>query len=157
MKKIIVFLLALTSHACIAQDVQVYPPSWWVGMKTNNIQLLIRSTSELAVDKININHPGITITGRHSFENRRYAAIDISISDIAQPGQLKIDLDESNAKKAVSWILNPKKEGNGKQYAQGVTSSEFIDLLITDRFSNGDPTNDQIIFWIRKVAIKGFE
>ena len=40
--------------------------------------------------------------------------------------------------------MKERRKGNGTLYAQGVTSSDFIYLLMPDRFSNGDTTNDRI-------------
>jgi glycosidase len=34
--------------------------------------------------------------------------------------------------------------GNGTSFAQGVTSKDLVYLLMPDRFSNGDPSNDRI-------------
>ena len=44
MKKIIVILIALFTihHSLQAQYAQVFPTSWWVGMKWNKVQLLIK-------------------------------------------------------------------------------------------------------------------
>jgi glycosidase len=40
--------------------------------------------------------------------------------------------------------LKKRRSGNGTRFAQGVNAADFVYLLMPDRFSNGDPTNDQI-------------
>ncbi|MFM7428272.1 MAG: cyclomaltodextrinase N-terminal domain-containing protein [Flammeovirgaceae bacterium] len=35
------WFLCFLSHA---QSIEVYPPHWWVGMKLNTVQVLLRST-----------------------------------------------------------------------------------------------------------------
>jgi neopullulanase len=44
----------------------------------------------------------------------------------------------------LQYELKARRPGNGKQFAQGVTSSDFIYLLMPDRFSNGETSNDKM-------------
>lgn len=146
--KVLLLLLLLVfgiSSVSTQAATEVYPTNWWTGMKMNQIQLLLRSTDdELASKKVSISHPGITILRTHQFENARYVAVDISIAPTAKPGVVTIELKGKGKIQKVKWQLDPKREGNGTAYAQGVTSSDFINLLITDRFSNGDTSNDRV-------------
>jgi hypothetical protein len=128
-----------------AQRVDIYPTNWWTGMKMNHIQLLIRSKDEaLSHQKIEINYPGIKVLKIHHFENPKYTAIDILITSAAKPGHVNIIFKDGIKTSVIAWPLLAKPLGNGTLYARGVTSSDFIDLLLTDRFSNGDTTNDRI-------------
>jgi glycosidase len=43
----------------------------------------------------------------------------------------------------VDYELKERGKGNGNTYAQGVTSADLIYLLMPDRFSNGDLSNDR--------------
>ena len=47
-------------------------------------------------------------------------------------------------KVSINYELKARRAGNGTAFAQGVTSSDFVYLLMPDRFSNGDATNDRI-------------
>lgn len=134
---------------CIVSDVlaqeEVYPTKWWTGMKMNEIQLLVRSQKkELNKSNINIPYPGIHISKIHTFENPRYLAIDISIDSSARPGNVPLIFKDGPTSQTLMWKLEKQKEGKGKSYAQGINSGDFIDLIITDRFSNGDITNDKV-------------
>jgi len=147
MKKTFIFLLVLMNCTLFinAKNIDVYPTNWWVGMKTNSIQLLIRSTNEnFSSDKVIINYPGISILGTHPFQNKKYIAIDILIAPETIPGDVIIELNQKGGKQKIKWPLYKRRLGNGTEYAQGVTSSDFIELIMMDRFSNGDPTNDQV-------------
>jgi glycosidase len=138
----LVFVFSLTTNA---KNTEVYPTNWWVDMKTNSVQLLIRSTDDLfATNKVVINYPGITIVKTYSFPNQRYIAVDIVIAPEAVAGDVIIELNQKGGKQKIKWPLYNRRSGNGTQYAQGVTSSDFIDLIMVDRFSNGDVTNDQV-------------
>ncbi|MET3027096.1 alpha-amylase family glycosyl hydrolase [Flavobacterium sp. UW10123] len=147
MKKTVLFLMLLFCFSWVinAKNTEVYPTNWWVGMKTNSIQLLIRSIdASFTTDKVSINYPGITINKTYSFPNAKYIAIDITIAPETTAGDVFIELNQKSGKQKIKWPLYDRKPGNGTQYAQGVTSSDFIELIMVDRFSNGDTANDKV-------------
>ncbi len=148
MKKNIFTFLFIAVLGCLkvyAQQTQIYPSNWWVGMKMNHVQLLIRSDNKmLSRQKIKISYPGVTLLKTHQFPNPKYTAIDIVISPTAKPGQVTITFANGTATSAIAWPLLAKRAGNGISYAQGITSADFVDLLLTDRFSNGDTANDRV-------------
>jgi glycosidase len=128
-----------------AQYADVYPTNWWVGMKNNKVQLLIKSAdSSLYKSVVTIKYPGITLGKVSTFENGKYLAVDITIGATAKPGNVKINLNNNGATNTISWPLAARRKGNGSSFAQGVTSADFIYLLMPDRFSNGNTGNDRI-------------
>ncbi|MEZ0183232.1 alpha-amylase family glycosyl hydrolase [Flavobacterium oncorhynchi] len=147
MKKTFFFYLVLMCFTCIvnAKNIDVYPTNWWTGMKTNSIQLLIRSTDEVfSSADVSINYSGIKVLKTHQFSNKKYLAVDITILPEALPGTVLIEVAKNGKKQKINWQLNSRRSGNGTEYAQGVNSSDFIDLIMVDRFSNGDPSNDRV-------------
>ncbi len=147
MKKTFFFFLILLPLAFVAnaKNIDVYPTNWWVDMKTNSIQLLIRSTGEaFSSERASISYAGIKVLKTHQFSNKKYLAVDILISPEARPGTVAIEVIQNGKKQKIHWFLNSRRTGNGTEYAQGVNSADFIDLIMADRFSNGDPTNDRI-------------
>lgn len=147
MKKTFFFYLVLMCFTCIvsAKNIDVYPTNWWTGMKTNSIQLLIRSTDEaFSSAEVSINYSGIKVLKTHQFSNKKYLAVDITILPEAVAGTVLIEVTKNGKKQKINWQLNARRSGNGTEYAQGVNSSDFIDLIMVDRFSNGDPSNDRI-------------
>jgi glycosidase len=149
MKKTLLTLLLITAIGYLkpqAQQTDIYPTNWWTGMKMNKIQLLIRSENKaLSGQQVMINYPGIKLLKIHHFPNPKYTAVDILITSAAKPGNVNIIFKEGIKSNVMSWPLLKKPDGNGTRYAQGVTSADFIDLLLTDRFSNGDTTNDRVV------------
>lgn len=129
-----------------AQYAAVYPTNWWVGMKHNKVQLLLRGTYEgFNKEKVRINYPGVTVTGTHTTENSKYLLVDIFVQPAAKPGNVGIELiGAGNKVHALQWPLLARRKGNGTDYAKGVTSADFIYFLMPDRFSNGDTTNDHV-------------
>ena len=61
------------STMSLAQYAQVYPTNWWVGMKWNKVQLLIKGDKEgFNKEKISINYPGVSITKVNKLDNSKY-------------------------------------------------------------------------------------
>jgi neopullulanase len=130
--------LVLATTVC--SQTTIYPTNWWTGMRWNKVQLLIRGENAFSDTVVRISYPGIRVDKVHRFKNPKYLAVDITISPSARPGDVSVRLGS----KKLKWSLEAKRRGNGKEYAQGVRSEDFIYLLMPDRFSNGDPSNDRI-------------
>ncbi len=146
MRKIIAIVsICLVTIFVDAQSIDVYPPNWWVGMKLNTVQVLLRSNDPTFSRQIfTVNYPGVSILRSHLFENGKYQALDLAISPDAKPGIITFLGVDGKKKTKFNWPLNPRRPGNGTAFAKGVNSSDFIYLIMPDRFSNGDPKNDKI-------------
>ncbi len=152
MKKLLLALVVvLYSIILFGQDVVVYPTNWWVGMKLNKIQLVLRETDMnkiIAVDKLAVksSSPDLTITKVTKLQNKRYLVLDVSIAPNAHPQTVNISFGgvAVNEWRKVSFELKARRKGNGSAYAQGVSAADFIYFLMPDRFSNGDENNDHI-------------
>ncbi len=145
MKKIqfsIVFcLFSLVSQA---QYAELFPTGWFTGMKWNKVQIIVRGEYDgFYKEKVRIQYPGVQLVKVHTFENGKYLALDVTISSEAKPGNISIEFINGAKAHAVSWPLHARREGRGKQFATGVTSADFVYLLMPDRFSNGNPANDK--------------
>lgn len=132
------------------ENYKCYPTHWWTGMKWNKVQVMVHSEGDLNVwaDKstVRINYPGVKLIKIHKPENRKYVFLDLEITSAAKPGKIKIDFVFISSKEGFSiyYELKGRRSGNGTSYAQGVTSKDFMYLIMPDRFSNGDETNDRI-------------
>ena len=151
--KFIIFLFAVLviHHSSSSQNIAVYPTNWWVGMKHNNIQLMLHSTDTnkiIAVDKLIVNSssPDLKIKNIHKVENKRYIFLDVEIAANAKPKTVTISLGGIIAGEwnKVLFELKPRRSGNGAAFAQGINSGDLVYLIMPDRFSNGDTTNDKM-------------
>jgi glycosidase len=124
------------------QDIRLFPTNWWVGMTLSNVQLIVKGgTSDFNLQKVTISYPGVELRKIHRLENKKYYALDVHISPTAKPGIVTIKIGDI----AVKWPLGQKnKKGNGITYARGATCSDLMYLIMPDRFSNGDYSNDRI-------------
>lgn len=151
MKKILfVLLLNFSFFIGTAQttDVKCYPTHWWTGMKWNKLQVMVHG------DKIADNFPmikmgpngiklatGVSLTKINRVENPNYIFLDLVIDATAKPGKFTFPFLKNIS---LEYELKPRRKGKGNDYAQGVTSRDFIYLIMPDRFSNGDAANDKV-------------
>ncbi|HPB52212.1 MAG TPA: glycoside hydrolase family 13 protein [Saprospiraceae bacterium] len=122
--------------------VRINPTNWWIGMEDNTVQILIQGHSDgFNNQAVSINYPGVKLEKIHRLPNKHYFALDVSISPATKPGVVRIHI----GKDSYDWSLAMKNvKDNGKSYAQGVTAKDLIYLIMPDRFSNGDLSNDRI-------------
>ena len=84
---------------------------------------------------------GVYLTKINRVENPNYVFLDLTINADARPGKFSFPfLKDIN----LQYELKARRKGNGTAYAQGVTSKDFIYLIMPDRFSDGDSTNDRV-------------
>ena len=139
-------LLFIISNKPFAQQTQLYPSNWWIGMKWNKVQILVYNNQKSIKNTIvKIAYPGVVLNKIHRLENEKYLALDVTVSATAKPGNVNIIFIEDSKTTLVQWPLQLKQTGNGITYAKGITSSDFMYLLMPDRFSNGDISNDKIV------------
>lgn len=128
-----------------ALAIEAYPSNWFVQMKWNKVQVLLRATdADFSKATVSVNYPGVVLQKTHHFENGHYIAIDLLIQPTAKPGEVVFTIKGDNKKMTHLWQLKSRRKGNGTLFAQGVNQSDLIYFLMPDRFSNGDPTNDRV-------------
>ncbi|MEO6404005.1 MAG: alpha-amylase family glycosyl hydrolase [Ferruginibacter sp.] len=126
---------------------EVYPANWWAGMKWNKLQLMLhgKNISRSGAIKSTTNYPGIKIISLQKVENPNYLFLNIEIAPATKTGIASFILKGQNsAPQSFSFEIKQRRTGKGKTYAQGVNASDLIYLIMPDRFSNGDYTNDRI-------------
>ena len=123
----------------------VYPSHWWVGMKNPKLQLILHGENVGLFNKVAINYPGVKVDKVSKVESRNYLVVDITIAATAKPGKFKIVMSGgAPGSEDKSFELKARSNQNGKTRAIGVTAKDFVYLMMPDRFSNGDPSNDVI-------------
>ncbi len=144
MQKISLLLIGcLLGLAAGAQRLNVYPSNWWVGMKHSTIQVMIRGGNVGEAKSVSVNYPGVTVADWHRVSNAHYLFVHLRIAPSARPGTVPIALGGVQPA-AASLPLLARREGNGTAYAQGVGPSDLIYMLMPDRWSNGDASNDRV-------------
>lgn len=154
MKKTFLILLLVFSFSLFTfSQVTVYPSNWWVGMKHNKVQLLIKNETKDFASNINLqakNYAGVKVEKLTKLDNKKYLLIDISIAPTAKAGIVNFVCTNNcgaecmSGNKILSFELKPRRTGRNTAFAQGVTSADNIYLLMPERFSNGNKSNDKI-------------
>lgn len=121
-----------------------YPTNWWTGMKWNHVQIMIHGNDIGNANQYTIQYPGVQLVKTEKVANKNYVFLDIHISSAAEPGILKINVNKNDSFFTINFPLKKRRQGNGTSFAQGVTSKDLIYLIMPDRFSNGDTTNDRV-------------
>ncbi len=140
---IIVSLVITTASAEEYKVDGVYPSHWWVGMKNKNLQLMLRGTN-IQENSVSLSYPGIKLIKITKPRNRNYIFIDLEITAAAKPGNVVIRLKNPDGSQQLNFPLKARKPGKGITRNKGINQSDFIYLIMPDRFSNGDPSNDRI-------------
>lgn len=144
-KSIIGTFLSVLIFSMQAFAIEAYPSNWFVQMKWNKVQVLLRATdADFSKATVSVNYPGVVLQKTHHFENGHYIAVDLLIQPSAKPGEVLFTVKGDNKKMTHLWPLKSRRKGNGTLFAQGVNQSDLIYFLMPDRFSNGDPTNDRV-------------
>ncbi len=145
----LIVCLLLAVQLAFSQDTpKVFPTHWWTGMKNNKLQLMVYHPDGLTTSKTAVvsNSPDIRILKTHKAANNHYLFIDVEIPANARPGIKNISIANPLLREAyaINYELKPRSKENGKTRIKGITSADLIYLIMPDRFSNGDPTNDRI-------------
>ena len=145
MKKILLLnTFIYCSFLLFAQN--IYPTHWWAGMKNPNLQLLLHE-KDIAnnYDHASTSYPGVDVISTEKLANKNYLVINLLISPETQPGDITIQVrDKKNKLRNIPYSLKKRSAENGKTRITGITSEDLIYLIMPDRFSNGDPSNDKI-------------
>ncbi|HVK96678.1 MAG TPA: alpha-amylase family glycosyl hydrolase [Flavisolibacter sp.] len=148
MRKTLLFSIAAILFLNVSaqtNSLNVYPTHWWIGMKNPKLQLMLHGDDVGEGSSIGINYPGIRLDKVTRVANNNYVFVDITITPAAKPGVAKLRLVKKGATTDIPFEFKKRRTAeNGKTRIKGVTSADFIYLIMPDRFSNGDLSNDRV-------------
>jgi len=156
MLRIFLGSLLVLSHILLGfgqtKDTQqrIAPVHWWVGMKNPNLQLLVYYPN-IGATTPSIDHAGVNIREVHRVDNPNYLFIDVTIDATTRAGTFDMTFREQGESDIVIPYTLENRNATRKK-AQGVTNADFIYLIMPDRFSNGDPSND-VVDGMRETAV----
>ncbi len=143
MKRFVVFAFLLLQLIPHAQD--VYPAHWWTGMKNPILQIMVHSDSNSFKQDVTVmlKYPGVKLIKTEVAKNPHYLFITIHISPQAKPGKMNFAIHGNDwTIMHLPYHLKKRSTENGITRVQGVSAKDLVYLIMPDRFSNGDPTND---------------
>ncbi|SMB83817.1 alpha amylase catalytic region [Hymenobacter roseosalivarius DSM 11622] len=119
---------------------RIDPTFWWVGMKNPKLQLLVYGPG-IGASKVSLKYDGVTLNGVQKLENPNYLLVNLTISPNTRPGKLPL---EFQGERKIKYDYELRARSNKVGRVQGITSADFVYLLMPDRFANGDPKNDVV-------------
>ena len=139
---LVVFISATVGGMAQAapEILKVEPPSWWIGSSVNPVRLLIRG-SNLKGARVQAVGRGIRVVGTpKTNEGGTYLFVDVAIEPRANPGPRELRITTANgAAQAAFEILAPLSRAGR---VQGFSPADVMYLIMIDRFSDGDPANN---------------
>jgi glycosidase len=130
-------LLSFAAHAQAPKMTKIDPPNWWVNMPAP--MLLINGENltgaHFSIDRsVSIDHATIS-------ENGHWAELWLA-KDAARPERVTITAETKAGKAELPFRFDTRRTSNDG--FAGFSSSDVMYLIMTDRFADGDTTNDGI-------------
>ncbi len=119
---------------------RVEPPFWWTGMVNTELQILLYDQNIADFKDVEIDYPGVSIVRIDRVENPNYIFLTLNIAPETEPGHFSITLAGGFEQYVYQYELREKPEDPSR--IQGIDASDILYLVMPDRFSNGDPSND---------------
>ncbi len=120
-------------------EAAIYPASWWIGMKNPVVEVMIHDkNAKNAV--LEVNYPGVRLKSSTALENPNYLFAELEIGSDVKPGDVLLQLRIGSMVK--THTLKLQNRDKNRIMAQGLSTSDFVYLIMPDRFSNGDTEND---------------
>jgi glycosidase len=134
-------LLAAGNRAAAQAPVisKVEPPSWWSNHTINPVRLLIRGRN-LTGARVSATRSETILSDVRINRNGTYLFVNVRIGPTARPGEYPLIVETTQGKSNVPFSLNAPLDA--QQDFQGVNNDDVIYLIMTDRFSDGDPSNN---------------
>lgn len=143
-------LCAFSSFAQTPSVDRINPTNWYVRMKNPKLQLLVYGKN-ISDCEVKINYQGVMLEKINKVENPNYLFLDLNIAPETKAGQLDIEFSKTisiqkGKKKTIDQIIKITQPFQLKirdKKPQVIDSKDLIYLILPDRFSNGDPSNDK--------------
>jgi glycosidase len=141
--KLVLLSLTLLTPAAYASKIDHLEPAfWWAGMKDSKLQLMVHA-KDIQQAKVQLNYPGVTLTGLQKVENPNYLFVDLDLSPDVKPGSFDLVFTKNGKTVAKhNYSLFARQPGSAQR--QGFSQKDLIYLITPDRFVNGNPTNDEV-------------
>ncbi|NQU35646.1 MAG: glycoside hydrolase family 13 protein [Bacteroidetes bacterium] len=121
---------------------RIDPPFWWTGMKNSQLQLMVHGTN-ISEAKPVIEYYGVRVKEIILVENPNYMFINLEIGEETKPGVFDIHFKKGK-KTIATYKYQLKERVSDPSLYKGFDNSDVIYLLMPDRFSNGNPNNDDM-------------
>jgi glycosidase len=118
---------------------KVEPPSWWASSTINPVRLLVRGEN-LAGARVRATKPQIAVSDVRVNRNGTYLFVNLKISPSTRSGEYPLIIETAQGRTSIPFQIDAQLD-RATDF-QGITTDDVIYLIMTDRFSDGDTTNN---------------
>ncbi len=127
------------------ENPRVDPPNWWVGFQETQVELMIHDrdihdhdVSIGTATALSNRYEGVKIVKIERPENRNYLFVTLDIAPETPEGTVVLTLTKDKDVRTHRLPLAKRR----KDGIQGLTTADFVYLIMPDRFSDGDEKNN---------------
>lgn len=128
---------------------KVEPPFWWTGMNQMDLQILVYGT-DIGFTEPEIDYPDLLLLEVKRVENPNYLFIHLRMNNDTKAGTFNIRF-QKDGKEILNWEYELKEREAGSAERIGFNRTDVLYLLMPDRFSNGDQSNDHLRAMLESV------
>ena len=136
MKKLLLFFLI--SSTMLAQIERIEPPFWYAGMKNSEIQIMFYGKN-IAQFQVSVSN-SIPITSVKRTGNPNYLFVTINTKNVPSSNFIFSFQSKNKTVFTQNYSLKQRRENSAQR--KGFDASDVMYLIMPDRFSNGNPNND---------------
>ena len=118
---------------------KVDPPSWWAKHTINPVRLLVRGANLHGVHVKALNSE-MRVSGVSVNQRGTYLFMDVEISPSLGPGKYPLVVESASGSTMIPFSLEAPLDTRSN--FQGINNDDVIYLIMTDRFADGDPSNN---------------
>jgi glycosidase len=135
-----VVLALLHAAPAAAQRIdRVEPPNWWVGMRTNAVQLMVHG-EDLHGATARFDDPRLEVTAARTLESGSYLFVDVVVPEDLEPGAYSLAVRRGAWGASLDFPILARVHDPARH--RGFSSDDVFYLVTPDRFANGSPAND---------------
>jgi len=118
---------------------KVEPPNWWAAHTINPVRLLVRGKNlhgaRVTATRAEIEPSAVMVNPAGT-----YLFISVTINPSARPGDYPRTVETAAGRATIPFHIDAPLDTT--THFQGITGDDVIYLIMTDRFANGDSSND---------------
>jgi neopullulanase len=115
---------------------KIEPPNWWANHSINPVRLLVRGEN-FANAKVISKNKVLQVSNVRVNKNATYLFFDVTIPPTAKPAKYDFEVLTAKGKSLIPFEILPTPKA-----PQNITNDDVIYLIMPDRFSDGDTTNN---------------
>ncbi len=128
----------------------VNPPYWWVGMANDTLQVMVHGKDIRDTD-VSVDYPGVQLIDVAQLDSPNYQFLYFVISSDANPGEMTIKFETEGQEVEIPYELRAR--GRDPEEYKGFDASDVLYLIMPDRFSDGNPENNNVKTLANKTKV----